>query len=1360
MKFDRDLLLSLMAPEDAEFFTHPSKEYADKLVDACIRRIGKKKVTPFERKKKYYEKDFWVFPEVYNRSAKAIPVFLPDQEEKIVNAYVQKAPPAPENVSSNAELMRAYISLLGYYYYKHDLDVTHDFSDFKTPIPEYILKCLNLPPLTHENAAVWEEFVRKNKKKEYALTAAQCVVFDAILRNNKEDLPFDLLRKVFMPEGFSSFLAYVPHDARLIFTHKMRKLFSNPKNYPATLSDFTKFIRSLNRCGETAVAPIIGYKIRHDFQTPDYEIRENKESDEIYKTIQTQLAQYIQKELDPKKIEEAWLVNGDYFSLSAPHAKVYDETVLPLFLNSRIWQQDIKSKVAFFVKVPTHLWGSEISKRDHLIDSLLTEIQQVKNPKTREGLLFEFLKKNGRISNPELADRAHHLWAKSVADIMGKPDDESDAYFDKIKPYIDKVKRTAKRGYREEEANTVTKTDSNRILRYLEDETVSQRRLSQAMKPAPISLTDQSYWEETKENIGLMSIGGLGYYLHKHPERRDDLISFLRSQGTVEDCERIRELFKPEIKTIGAYVGDIRMQYQLSIPRIQQQYKAFWAADPNVQMLIIDDILKNTTEKPTADAPLWEQNFDYVANQIFPGNDKRSRMLKSALHAYIECRPESDRNFALAKLLVSAGTKSDKEGAEETNQKIGKGIKAFLESIGPAGIKLGQALRALPDIPDYVRDNLKDFMSHAAPPARHEVYDWIDIYKKQNPREAHTLDSLKIGRLVGSASFFVTLLSGEKDVVKIMRMAAKIGAEQEMGYIHATLEKLMNSKEQLLGDLGPTLLRTVEQAQDSIADETDLKIGERQYKIAEKLYPESVDVNGYHFKVKEAKWHEHGKKWARMEKMPGVEVDQIEDPNYRKAASIAYVSTELLNIFSGRRFDWDRHMGQMKLDPKTNTLGLFDTGSMMLHAPTPEDQQALGTILYRTLESALSGPEPKNFAKAFTEEIDRFYKEAKQPSAYITQVQRGLLALSGYYKDFTAADFAQCIDIAFNNYRVNVSKHIMSAFVGEMLGKTGLLQRKDDSKQVPEEVATEKEDLGRLLFNLYAAAQISNSEDSIGKILEEESQSTSKVKVPTLGRLFFKKRHMTKNFDSIKIPGCFGTHIVEALKDKQIDPIIAKGMMKEGFASICLVDKNHRDTPEVKKELGKQLHSIFISARKKGKTQEDIINEAQQRLQDLAPKSVLARNLLALLSLSKYSSSTKNIDIKEVVWEVISQEDLDQNILQGMHASMKEKGHVLSSLALRFRKPLSKIRKIRSVFSLFKKDTTPQQGYLKTLLENAVTEVVALPERVAIKRTSKGSLLTLLAHSSKKEGVVLAPLAKKNKSISYKKREASLAKPK
>ncbi|MBR6231823.1 MAG: hypothetical protein IKQ99_01835 [Alphaproteobacteria bacterium] len=170
------------------------------------------------------------------------------------------------------------------------------------------------------------------------------------------------------------------------------------------------------------------------------------------------------------------------------------------------------------------------------------------------------------------------------------------------------------------------------------------------------------------------------------------------------------------------------------------------------------------------------------------------------------------------------------------------------------------------------------------------------------------------------------------------------------------------------------------------------------------------------------------------------------------------------------------------------------------------------------------------------------------------------------------------------------------------------------------------------------------------------------------------------------------------------------------------------------------LYDLFIAAKKKGKSEDEIKESAKLKLKELSEKSVLARNLYAVLSLSEYASSDQKIDLKEVIWDIMSEKDLDKDVLRGVQSSMRENGQTFASLALRLRRPLSQIRKIRNVFSLFK--GCKQKGYLKSLLERAKTDVMMLPEKVAIGKTAKGRVLRIASA----KGVELAD---KNRSISY-----------
>ena len=66
------------------------------------------------------------------------------------------------------------------------------------------------------------------------------------------------------------------------------------------------------------------------------------------------------------------------------------------------------------------MWGRDISVQNKIFEGILDDIEKLENPQERESLLFDFMKEKNRISDATLLDRVHHMWAKSVFDIMGK----------------------------------------------------------------------------------------------------------------------------------------------------------------------------------------------------------------------------------------------------------------------------------------------------------------------------------------------------------------------------------------------------------------------------------------------------------------------------------------------------------------------------------------------------------------------------------------------------------------------------------------------------------------------------------------------------------------------------------------------------------------------------------------------------------------------------------------------------------------------------------------------------------------------------------------------------------------------------
>lgn len=107
-------------------------------------------------------------------------------------------------------------------------------------------------------------------------------------------------------------------------------------------------------------------------------------------------------------------------------------------------------------------------------------------------------------------------------------------------------------------------------------------------------------------------------------------------------------------------------------------------------------------------------------------------------------------------------------------------------------------MASYPDVPKFIRDEMQELKSNAARPSRWEVYEWLDFYKRERPEEKLEYGKeVWLGRILGSASYFVTLEKGRFDgdkipaatdkVIKILRAGAGLDSSNEF----AVFEKML-----------------------------------------------------------------------------------------------------------------------------------------------------------------------------------------------------------------------------------------------------------------------------------------------------------------------------------------------------------------------------------------------------------------------------------------------------------------------------------------------------------------------------------------------------------------------------------------
>ncbi len=593
--------------------------------------------------------------------------------------------------------------------------------------------------------------------------------------------------------------------------------------------------------------------------------------------------------------------------------------------------------------------------------------------------------------------------------------------------------------------SNISSSDKVELLKQLSELMMSQKELSLAMKPDNINV------ETSDKNaiMGAYGVDALSYLMHNHPELREKMQDFLLGYGMPEEAKKLEHELKLAIckeaderlksnlcerlekgddvgKDLPTYPADLRKYYyKINTENLKSFKKEFDAASLEVKAVIVNEVL--TTGKYD-----WISTFNVTSKKLFEGAGDLAQMGSDFLYSYIDARPESEKTFYLAAMMAAANNKSKSSSAQfidspytPEQRNLARGLRMFLENSGPAGTKLAQAMASYSDVPDFIRFEMQFAKSQANPPAR-----W-DIFSGQDDVTSELLKYGHLGKRLGSASFFVTYELGDK-IVKILRRGAKIKADNEFAIYKEMLTTLKNKYPNI-----SSFKRLVDNAAGNVDIETNLDIGYEQLLDAKKLYPEKVKSDKVEFKLEVMDWSAKGKDWAILEKAQGVDFKDLEG-SYKTAVAKAIFSTELANMLSGKRFDSDRHGGQYKIDPSTNTIGIFDTGSISTVEPTQKEQQVLGIVLARTIKNLAKNP---NIATVFSQEIDKatneFYKREitlnKPIPPYLSEFQRGLLALNDFYRDLKPKDLIECVIKSVDTGHHKINDNIVNGLKNEMV---------------------------------------------------------------------------------------------------------------------------------------------------------------------------------------------------------------------------------------------------------------------------------------------------------------------------------------
>ncbi|MDR0803798.1 MAG: hypothetical protein LBO08_01780 [Rickettsiales bacterium] len=453
--------------------------------------------------------------------------------------------------------------------------------------------------------------------------------------------------------------------------------------------------------------------------------------------------------------------------------------------------------------------------------------------------------------------------------------------------------------------------------------------------------------------------------------RSESIINFLLSPLTDESVAKI-----PEI-----------MLGRAGAETFRQIHKAYADASIAEKTVVMDKLLSRMKISSS-----MNNNVDFVANLYFGDDGKYSVMAKIILSSVVKNFGNAGPTM-LAAIAASGHLGDEKSDAGDADALVGRGLRQFFETMGPAWIKFGQLVSYINGLPVGIRRELARLRDSAESPNRAEIFD---IIERTVPNELRARIG-RVGELLGAGSFWITVaieFDGGPKVLQLLRPNASDKAAFGFGVIEKTVADLSK-----IDSAYSPMKNIAKRARQSADTETNAIAGNAQFVAAEKMYSgTAVEIDGVKYSPRAAKWNFYGDGYKIMDMAAGRSLNSDELPLDKKHdMARAYVALELRNMLAGGAWDIDRHAGQQNFQvlPDGNVaINIFDTGGMMMRRPGKNDRLMLGDLLESVANSVAHG---RDLAVAISKKTEEMSKKAGilgVNADYIADIQKGLFALS------------------------------------------------------------------------------------------------------------------------------------------------------------------------------------------------------------------------------------------------------------------------------------------------------------------------------------------------------------------------------
>jgi hypothetical protein len=475
-----------------------------------------------------------------------------------------------------------------------------------------------------------------------------------------------------------------------------------------------------------------------------------------------------------------------------------------------------------------------------------------------------------------------------------------------------------------------------------------------------------------------------------------------------------------------------------------------------------------------------EKDISYIIDKVLPidkkvtisSNVNRYAILgRDLIYSYIEGISDAEKRLLLSALLVSAKTMGNKPRDEKS---IGMALASTLCNMGPAGVKLAQAIHSFPNTPEAIRDGMMDVKGKANIPNRKQLFDRLEevVPGNNNLPEKLSLNKIShVGSLIGAGAYQYTtrvtlkepIQSYSEAALTVLRENIYTFAKNEYSHILTSLESFKKRRQLEDNDNIETLIDSIRevimQAETMSILETDYDIGARQSAIIKPQYEDlTITSNGQVVKFATVDWLDHSSPKVQKKEeediqayvllgiAPGISFNQFAKATKKKELvnlSLAIQLAEDIMTLSGRNFDHDRHgenfnvllvddstqIGKTTLQKGDILVTHYDLGTVNLELATEREKEIIGIIIVSALVSSTKNN--KNFSQELIKEIVGYLSVLSGTSNFLLQFLRSILARGDIVRYLSPNDIKQeAIALIRSNI---IDKKIMETIIREFM---------------------------------------------------------------------------------------------------------------------------------------------------------------------------------------------------------------------------------------------------------------------------------------------------------------------------------------